>query len=85
MLTDIEDDALRSLIYVVPLMLVGWTALAIADKRVQARPVQDASLTPYERDARRKRTSSTRPAKIPNPVTLPLASRMKRSDPRPWA
>ena len=31
MLTDLTDDALRSLIYVVPVMLVGWAALAIAN------------------------------------------------------
>ena len=30
MLTQVADEALRSLIYVVPIMLIGWAALSIA-------------------------------------------------------
>ena len=32
-LEQIGDDALRSLLYVIPIMLVGWGALALADRR----------------------------------------------------
>lgn len=33
LLTELGDDALRSLIYVVPVMLVGWGLLTVADRR----------------------------------------------------
>jgi hypothetical protein len=32
MLTKVGDDALRSLLYVVPIMLIGWPVMAIADR-----------------------------------------------------
>ena len=32
-LEQIADDALRSLLYVIPIMLVGWGALVLADRR----------------------------------------------------
>ncbi len=33
MLNQIGDEALRSLVYVIPIMLVGWGILAAADRR----------------------------------------------------
>ena len=33
MLERTADDALRSLLYVVPIMLVGWGVLVVADRR----------------------------------------------------
>ena len=32
-LNDIGDEALRSLVYVIPIMLIGWGILAVADRR----------------------------------------------------